>query len=1072
MGTKVQCKSYLPGYYSMRDLNDDSNSFGWPLFYGDKPLTNGQYYNGFLPRVAADAYPGYDKDAVKRTMLEHEAIFKNQVYELHRLYRIQRDMMDEINRKELHRNRIHVETSLSSSPLASQITSEDARKWHNHGFPMVNSICARPSTSGVEGIHSPLSSMKGNSMQTGPYPSQNGCSSKDVEVLESRPTKVRRKMFDLQLPADEYIDTEEGEQSSGNKVSAISCSYANRGCKIAPESGVKFFLDDGGKTGCKGDAMKSNACLGSLNCLADLNEPIQLEEVNEINASSYDFCNGKIQDAARSVKPNTQLLGFPKEISLNSYGGESGTQNNLHIQKNGIGSGWFSHVLEAGQRRTNVNTVPQCRQTENLALPSQPIQVSLNKVQEPNFCLSDKSKVELWKEKTACGVEISERSPDFTNNKQLGSFVNSHVPNPYQVASPDLPKSWSHSWEKPTSSFDQKSISVQTYAGLNSKSSQASIHSDGIFGDRWYPNSNARANPAFGGELPYRNGFYQGSSSGSKELPVRIPSISGDYLNCSNENNIAPGHLTSGGLAKYYKGSNCIDAKSAKDMNLNVAISDFSSSQETAIRGIDIVGAELKREDHLSVLPWLRPKPPCKNETAEFGGLSKTGEISFQSSPSQSSSKNDSSKDCNQLFAQNVKSFSSANDVQARKTESSDIPSNKKLLGFAIFEKTRISKNESSLPQPSESKVVNKCNRVLDINLPCDPAAPDLVQQNEAEIMVVEKGTESKSAGFRHHIDLNSCLSDDEEESLKLPAPIARLRITAEIDLEAPAVPETEDDVILGEASALEQIEAHVKSLERNVEVLQDEFMMVAAEAIVAISSSSCHNHVHESCHSSETPSKESSLEDPLAWFVEIVSSCRDDLEGQFCTALRYKDGEDDEDSSEGFDYFESMILQLAESKEEDYMPKPLVPENIKLEETGTTLLSSRPRKGQARRGRQRRDFQRDILPGLASLSRHEVTEDLQTFGGLMRATGHSWHSGVTRRNSTRNGSGRGRRRVVVSPPSPPAATPPLCTPLIQQLNNIEMGLEDRSLTGWGKTTRRPRRQRCPAGNPPSIPLT
>lgn len=271
-----------------------------------------------------------------------------QVYELHRLYRIQRDMMDDINRKELHRNRMHVETSLSSSPLASQITSEDARKWHNHGFPMVNSICARPSTSGVEGIHSPLSSMKGNSMQTGPYPSQNGCSSKDVEVLESRPTKVRRKMFDLQLPADEYIDTEEGEQSSGNKLSAISCSYANRGCKIAPESGVKFFLDDGGKTGCKGDAMKSNACLGSLNCLADLNEPIQLEEVNEINASSYDFCNGKIQDAARSVKPNTQLLGFPKEISLNSYGGESGTQNNLHIQKNGIGSGWFSHVLEAG----------------------------------------------------------------------------------------------------------------------------------------------------------------------------------------------------------------------------------------------------------------------------------------------------------------------------------------------------------------------------------------------------------------------------------------------------------------------------------------------------------------------------------------------------------------------------------------------------------------------------------------------------------------------------------------------------------------------------------------------------
>ena len=79
MGTKVQSKSYLPGYYSMTDLNEDSNSCSWPHYYGDKTLTNGQYYNSFFPRVIADAYPGYDKDVLKRTMLEHEAIFKNQV---------------------------------------------------------------------------------------------------------------------------------------------------------------------------------------------------------------------------------------------------------------------------------------------------------------------------------------------------------------------------------------------------------------------------------------------------------------------------------------------------------------------------------------------------------------------------------------------------------------------------------------------------------------------------------------------------------------------------------------------------------------------------------------------------------------------------------------------------------------------------------------------------------------------------------------------------------------------------------------------------------------------------------
>lgn len=83
MGTKVQCKSYLPGYNnSMRDLNEDSNSSSWPHFYGDKSsLTNAQYYNNnFMPRTVTDSYPGYDKDVLKQKMLEHETIFKSQVY--------------------------------------------------------------------------------------------------------------------------------------------------------------------------------------------------------------------------------------------------------------------------------------------------------------------------------------------------------------------------------------------------------------------------------------------------------------------------------------------------------------------------------------------------------------------------------------------------------------------------------------------------------------------------------------------------------------------------------------------------------------------------------------------------------------------------------------------------------------------------------------------------------------------------------------------------------------------------------------------------------------------------------
>lgn len=77
----MQGKNYLPGYHSMRDLNEDSNnSCNWPLYYEDKSLSNGKYCNGFFPTPTTDSHSGNDKDSVKQTMLEHEATFKNQVY--------------------------------------------------------------------------------------------------------------------------------------------------------------------------------------------------------------------------------------------------------------------------------------------------------------------------------------------------------------------------------------------------------------------------------------------------------------------------------------------------------------------------------------------------------------------------------------------------------------------------------------------------------------------------------------------------------------------------------------------------------------------------------------------------------------------------------------------------------------------------------------------------------------------------------------------------------------------------------------------------------------------------------
>lgn len=78
----MHCKSHTPGYYSMTDMNEDSNSSSWSPYYGDKNLLNGQYYNGMLQKTVRDEYTGYEKDVLRQKMIEHDMIFKNQVYAL------------------------------------------------------------------------------------------------------------------------------------------------------------------------------------------------------------------------------------------------------------------------------------------------------------------------------------------------------------------------------------------------------------------------------------------------------------------------------------------------------------------------------------------------------------------------------------------------------------------------------------------------------------------------------------------------------------------------------------------------------------------------------------------------------------------------------------------------------------------------------------------------------------------------------------------------------------------------------------------------------------------------------
>ncbi|RAL40115.1 hypothetical protein DM860_008255 [Cuscuta australis] len=957
MGTQVHYKDYAPlGYCDMRNLSEDGSSSNWSLFYGDRPSTNVQHCNnGFLSRSVIDAFPGYDKDAVKQKMLEHEAIFKNQVYELHRLYRIQRDMMQEAKRKEP--NRMSVEPSSSSSIRGSQMPSEDARKWHMTSLPLAHSnYYARASTCSADLMSSPLSCAKDNNVQL-----QNGVSSRfSGEELEARPSKVRKKLFDLQLPADQYIDTDDDKQLQDCR-SSLCPSYPARGNFTDPqECSVKLILGSGGgemSSSQKEVSKMPSSYLRSSFGLADLNEPAQFEET--IVAPPVDFlgCSNYPKDSKRpnvssSKQPNAAFFASSNGLISNSSKGSKGKERD-----------WLSYAYEADNMRNGL--LPQGLEHNKLPMPSH----RHNPVTYPTLSIRD----DMWRERTGYGLQPFERGRESSSYSRVveptvAPQLFSSCPSPY-VNSSEFPNLWPSvsSLEKPTSSPTQK------FTFFHPNTSQSPITG-------WNNNNGNIVSGA-------KNGFcYNVSPSAPRDPPVHFRPLGFDCLNFNKGENGLPGSSTTHHqYEKLLVDSNSVDSKSAKGFDLNVMNEQqpfhdkgfFGNSSSSSTR-------KHEEEDIAATLPWLKATPASKNK------------------PSREENK----------------------------------PSLLASTSAAITQP----------PTQGHNGTNAKKNVMIDINMAWDLSHDELEEDKP------------KATSARNHIDLNSCLPEEEDEDCPGPTAAAsnnvRTKTCLEIDLEAPAVLDSDEYDLPPKTEHMEDDNLSPK----------DESASVAAEAIVAISSLR------------DDPS-EDPLGESLHWLADIAASCAEDKEPK---------GSKDENSLclEGTDSFEAMTLQLAETKEEDYMPKPFVPEcgdhnnNNNVGPTASSL-NHRPRRGQARRGRQKRDFQRDILPGLSSLSRHELAEDLQTFGGLMKAMGHPWNCALTttKRSGARNGGGaRGRRRTVVAvssdePPPPPL---PAAISLSPQLNNGEAVFEDKSLTGWGKTTRRPRRQRYPAGStpPPTFPLT
>lgn len=389
-------------------------------------------------------------------------------------------------------------------------------------------------------------------------------------------------------------------------------------------------------------------------------------------------------------------------------------------------------------------------------------------------------------------------------------------------------------------------------------------------------------------------------------------------------------------------------------------------------------------------------------------------------------------------------------DVEPKKVETSDCLS-KRLPGFHDHNKSYLfghhSSPSSSLHKtwqnPIQDVKSSGKDSVIDLNLACDLASETEIELT-ADEHVGENGVNRKHSSFGCLIDLNSSINE--------AGFTQKSSLVAEIDLDAPASPENKESSPPRGESDENQAETPVLLLGQEGADQQDELVKIAAEALISISS-------FKSSTSLQKPSFERlevSSVDSLHWFAGVVSSVASNPESEFGLVLADKNNFEELFPDE-MDYFEAMTLKLTEAKLEECCYKTNV---SKQEETGTSSSPSQQRKGRTRRGgRQRKDFQREILPSLASLSRYEVTEDLQTIGGLMEAAGTHWESGSTR-NAARNGYSRARKRSSVAASSGVGCS----VESLKQLSSSysKVGKEERSVICWGQVTRRRRGQRCP----------
>ena len=248
--------------------------------------------------------------------------------------------MNEIKSKEQVKHLVPIGTSQSSLFSSGFPSEDDKRSWYVSNLPGVGSGYGRPSSSSIDVMQTRQSSMQENTTLSTNCLTQNSARLEGYESLDFKCKKAQRKLFDLEVPASEYVDDETEVQGDLEVSRTESCLINKRDKSLSNHTG------DNGKT------LRSNLFSSTTHCLADLNEPIEVEELSA-SASVNNLSN---KNQAVSTHPYSSIWCTGKEISGNPIIGKNGEINNLHIKNERSEKECSSYIIQDG----NFSCFPGC----------------------------------------------------------------------------------------------------------------------------------------------------------------------------------------------------------------------------------------------------------------------------------------------------------------------------------------------------------------------------------------------------------------------------------------------------------------------------------------------------------------------------------------------------------------------------------------------------------------------------------------------------------------------------------------------------------------------------------------